>query len=191
MNLQYLTHPKFLLCGDIMKGIERREKISQMLRDSDMPLSGTYLAKILDVSRQVIVQDIAILRAEGREIMATPQGYIIPDYPARYSARRIIACVHTRTGIKDELTTIIAMGGRVLDVIVEHPLYGEIRGNLMLNSIYDVEEFCKKLENGTGQPLLLLTNGIHLHTIEADIESKLDMIEDKLRSKGYIIDTEI
>lgn len=173
-----------------MNGLERREKIVNILRDNKEPQSGTYLSKILKVSRQVIVQDIAILRAEGREIIATPQGYIIPDYSSKQQSRRIIACVHRGDEIGDELKTIVAMGGRIIDVIVEHPVYGEIKGMLMLSSIYDADNFVRKLKDSVGEPLLVLTKGVHLHTIEADSESKLDMIEDRLKEKGYLLDTE-
>lgn len=172
-----------------MNGIERREKIISMLQNSNnSPLSGTYLAGIFKISRQVIVQDIAILRAKGKGIIATPQGYIIPDYSAsKRIASRVIAAIHNSDGIEDELRTIISMGGRVIDVIVEHPVYGELRGMLMLMSIFDLEEFVKRLNKSVGQPLLVLTGGVHLHTIEADTEGKLNMIEKKLLEKGYLL----
>lgn len=170
-----------------MNGADRRKKILQMLTDSEGPYSGTYLARTLKVSRQVIVQDVAILRAEGCEIMATPQGYIIPKFSPKPFIKRIIACTHDTTGIEDELKTIISLGGRVIDVVVEHPVYGEIKGMLMLSSIYDVDMFIKKLEHSKGQPLLVLTGGVHLHTIEADSEERLDMIENELKSKGYLL----
>lgn len=173
-----------------MNGMERRKKIIEMLKEDKEPLSGTYLSKALKVSRQVVVQDIAILRAEGNDIMATPQGYIIPKYPSIKSLRRIIACIHDGADIGDELKSVISMGGKIIDVMVEHPLYGEIKGMLMLSSIYDVDEFVKKLKESVGQPLLVLTKGVHLHTIEADSEAKLDLIERKLREKGYLLDTE-
>jgi uncharacterized protein len=171
-----------------MNGNERRKKIIKMLLENKEPLSGTYLSKVIGVSMQVIVQDIAILRAEGNDIMATPQGYIIPDRSGKKYVKRIIACIHNNEGIEDELKTIISMGGRIIDVMVEHPAYGEIRGMLMLSSIYDADQFVKKLKESVGQPLLVLTNGIHLHTIEAEDDAKLYMIENRLRDKGYLID---
>ena len=142
----------------------------------------------MKVSRQVIVQDIAILRAEGNEIIATPQGYIMLKYPLDKMEKKIIACSHDRSGIEDELKTIISLGGKVIDVIVEHPVYGELKGMLMLSSIYDVDVFIKKLDEGEGQPLLVLTGGVHLHTIEAESKKKLNMIEEMLKDKGYLID---
>ena len=173
--------------GGFMNGSERREKIIEYLNGSKKPLSGAYLAKKLNVSRQVIVQDIAILRAEGKEIMATPQGYIIPDYSLNKSFSRIIACVHNSEQVEDELKTIIAVGGKIIDVIVEHPLYGELKGLLMLSSIYDAEGFVRRLKGSRGEPLLVLTKGVHLHTIEAESEEKLNIIEEELDKKGYLL----
>lgn len=172
-----------------MSGVERRLKLVEMLLENKKPLSGTYLSKLFMVSRQVIVQDVAILRAEGNEIIATPQGYIIPDYNSPKQNRRVIACVHDSDGIYDELATIVTLGGRIIDVMVEHPVYGEIRGMLMVSSIFDIEEFIKKLNESVSQPLLVLTGGVHLHTIEADSENKLDMIEKRLREKGFLLDS--
>ncbi|KPU42986.1 putative transcription repressor NiaR [Oxobacter pfennigii] len=173
-----------------MVGIERRNKILELLNSGLGSLSGSYLSKILKVSRQVVVQDIAILRAEGKDIIATPQGYIIPDYFSKKSAKRIIACKHHGQDIGDELNLIIAMGGRILDVIVEHPVYGELKGMLMLSSIMDAEEFTRRMNESVSEPLLVLTKGVHLHTIEADSEEKLNMIEEKLREKGYLLSEE-
>lgn len=171
-----------------MSGFERRKKLLQHLKDAEEPLSGSYLSRLLNVSRQAVVQDIAILRAEGHEIIATPQGYIIPRYPSVSEEKRIIACSHDRSGIEDELKTIISLGGRVIDVVVEHPVYGEIKGMLMLSSIYDVDMFIKKLGESEGQPLLVLTGGVHLHTIAADSQKKISMIEEALRNKKYLVD---
>lgn len=174
-----------------MNGLERRNKIIDMLKGSGQPLSGSYLSKVLKVSRQVIVQDIAVLRAEGKEIFATPQGYLIPDYNEVKKISRILACIHNSSEIEDELKTIIAMGGRIIDVMVEHPVYGEMKGMLMLSSMYDVDIFVRKLGDSVGEPLLVLTKGVHLHTVEADNEIKLDMIEKALKEKGYLLDREI
>jgi uncharacterized protein len=173
-----------------MNAVERRKKIIEMLGSKE-PLTGTHISKSLMVSRQVIVQDIAILRAEGYGIVATPQGYIIPDYSGKKYFRKIVACIHNSEEIGDELKIIISMGGRVIDVYVEHPVYGEIKAMLMLSSIFDAEEFVRKLKESVGEPLLVLTKGIHIHTIEADDEVKLKLIEDRLCKKGYLLNTDI
>jgi transcriptional regulator of NAD metabolism len=92
--------------------------------------------------------------------------------------------------VEDELKTIIAMGGKVIDVMVEHPLYGEMKGMLMLSSIYDADKFIKKMKESVSEPLLVLTKGVHLHTIEAESEERLNIIEKELKRKGYLIDTD-
>jgi transcriptional regulator of NAD metabolism len=173
-----------------MDAVERREKIVEVISERGEPVSGSYLARILNVSRQVIVQDIAVLRAGGRGIIATPQGYMVQNiFSGRYS-RKVIACIHSSDEVEDELKTIIAMGGKVIDVMVEHPLYGEIKGMLMLSSIYDADMFIRKMKESVSEPLLVLTKGVHLHTIEAEGEDRLSIIEKELKRKGYLIDGE-
>ena len=46
-----------------MEGDERRQFILKLLAGSESPLSGTEIAGKCGVSRQIIVQDIALLRA--------------------------------------------------------------------------------------------------------------------------------
>lgn len=169
-----------------MDGEERRDKILREILASDKPLTGSYLSKIFDVSRQVIVQDIALLRAAGNNIIATPQGYIYPK-SIKERPRRTIACTHHHEGMRDELTTIVDFGGKIIDVIIEHPVYGEFKGQLMINSRSDVNEFVAKMEEAGAEPLSALTEGVHIHTIEADDEKTLDLIELKLAEKGILL----
>ena len=60
-----------------MEGKDRRERLIALLQQADTPISGTELAKQLGVSRQVIVQDVALLRAENCEILSTNKGYLL------------------------------------------------------------------------------------------------------------------
>lgn len=173
-----------------MIGINRRSKIKEILKNSNTPISGSYLSKELDVSRQIIVQDIALLRAEGIDIIATPQGYIIPSFK-KENILKIIPCIHNKDQIEEELKIIISLGGKVLDVMVEHPIYGEIKGMLMLKSFYDIEQFMNKLNNSISEPLLVLTGGVHLHTIEVENEQILKLIESELSKKGYLLDSKL
>ena len=152
------------------------------------PIKGTELAEKFGVSRQVIVQDIALLRAKGEDILATPQGYIVLKKEKAANIVRTIACKHTGyKEIEDELTTVVDMGGKVLDVIVEHPLYGEIKSPLMISSRLDVEEFMKNLKATNAEPLSSLTDGVHIHSIEAKNEETLKKIKAGLEEKGYLI----
>ena len=170
-----------------MDSSRRREEILKAIQNSNKPLKGSYLAKLFGVSRQVIVQDVAILRAAGAEIIATPNGYIIPPNFNSGKYRRIIACRHSREDTEDELMTIVDLGGSIIDVIVEHEIYGEFKGELMIASPADVRNFVEKVKKQGAKLLSSLKEGIHLHTIEASSPEILDMIEKALDEKGYIL----
>jgi hypothetical protein len=170
-----------------MTSEQRRESILAAVRKSSKPLTGAYLARLYNVSRQIIVQDIAILRAAGYDIIATPQGYLIPRVGQSQRITRVIAVKHSRDQIEDELTTIVDLGGRILDVIIEHPVYGEFKGRLMTSSRSDVRAYLETMEKEEAKPLSALTEGVHLHTIEADSVSVLDQIEKALQEKGYLL----
>ena len=171
-----------------MESTERRSEILNSLKQLEKPIKGTELAEKFGVSRQVIVQDIALLRAKGEDILATPQGYIVLKKEKAANIVRTIACKHTGyKEIEDELTTVVDMGGKVLDVIVEHPLYGEIKSPLMISSRLDVEEFMKNLKATNAEPLSSLTGGVHIHSIEAKDEETLEKIKAGLGKKGYLI----
>ncbi len=170
-----------------MRPHERRRRIVERLKGSDEPVTGTGLAEEFGVSRQVIVQDIALLRAEGHDIIATLRGYLLPAPAAEGIVRRTFASVHTRADIATELNAIVDNGGHVLDVVIEHPLYGELRGLLMVRSRRDVEQFVAKMNEQGALPLLTLTGGPHLHTVEAPSEQHLDRIETALERAGFLL----
>lgn len=173
-----------------MDGEQRRTEIIELLKTTDTPVSGTSLAKKLGVSRQVIVQDIALLRANNKNILSTNKGYII--FESRNIAdtyKRIFAVNHTDKQTKDELYTIVGEGAKVLDVMVEHELYGQISGDLLIMSEKDVDDFVRKSECTGAKSLKELTDGVHYHTVEAEKEEILDRVEKKLREKGYLIFT--
>jgi transcriptional regulator of NAD metabolism len=165
----------------------RRENILNDLEISEIAIKGSKLAQKYKVSRQVIVQDIAILRARGIEIYATPQGYQIEKPRENVIRGRIVSKHETLEELEDELTTIIDLGGGILDVIVEHPIYGEIKAPLMLFSRRDIAEFIKKITNLEAEPLSKLTEGVHIHTIEARSEEILEEIKEALYDKEYLL----
>lgn len=170
-----------------MNSKERREYIKNLLiKNNNNTYKGQFLAEQLGVTRQVIVKDIAIIRAEGVNIIATPEGYLIPSEETNY-VRRVIAVSHGRDDIYNELECIVKFGGVVEDVTVEHSLYGEIRAMLMIKTLIDIEEFTKKFKESSAQPLSSLTKGIHLHTIKADNEEIIDCIIRELKDKNYLI----
>lgn len=165
---------------------ERRNAILAKLRASEIPLTGTALAKELGVSRQIIVGDIAILRATGIAVFATPQGYILPE-SAVAAIRTTLACRHDMHNLEAELLTIIDNGGKVLDVIVEHPVYGEIKANLMLASRRELKAFLDSLATCGAEPLSVVTGGVHLHTIEVPDKAVLWQIEEELNRQGILL----
>ena len=149
-------------------GEMRRMNILEILNNRTTPVSGTELAGKLGVSRQVIVQDIALLRADNKEIMSTYKGYILhsPDKDSR-EYMRVLRVNHGTEDTLDELQTIVDYGGRVLDVSVEHGLYGHITVDLIINNRLDASEFVAQMEQSHDQPLKALTGGCHYHTVAA------------------------
>ncbi|AYE34339.1 transcription repressor NadR [Clostridium septicum] len=168
-----------------MASTKRREDIIRLLMTSNLPIKGTDLAKKFGVTRQIIVKDIAILRASGNSIIATPDGYI---YNAiNNKIKSIIAVNHNINETISELETVVKYGGTIEDVIIEHSLYGEIRGNLMIKNLYDLNKFQDEFNNKNVKPLSNLTNGIHLHTISADREEDIESIKLELKQKGFLL----
>lgn len=171
-----------------MDGDKRREKIIQLLHINEKPLSGTELAGRLGVSRQVIVQDIALIRAVDKNILSTNKGYILfKDAAQNRKVKKSIKVKHGENEILDELFTIVDLGGKVLDVVVEHPIYGQIMVDLIIQSRADAENFVEQVKNSGTKPLNDLTDGVHYHTIEADNEARIVKIEKQLLQKGYLI----
>ena len=172
-----------------MNAEKRRENILKLLAESDSPLSGTDLAKCLAVSRQVIVQDIALLRAVNKNILSTNKGYLLFHEEEKMKGRkRSVKVRHTQQQILDELCTIVDLGGEVLDVMVNHRIYGKVSAPLNIRSRRDVEAFVENIRTGRSTPLLNVTSGYHFHHVAADQEEILDEIEAALREKGFLAD---
>lgn len=169
-----------------MDAKERRDLLRKMLASAGAPVTGTALARDLGVSRQVVVGDIAILRAAGDDIYATPQGYALPSQRVQGAISAKFACRHDWGRIEEELAIIVDNGGKVVDVVVEHPIYGEIKANLMLTSRREVGEFIQRLTNSGAEPLYTITGGVHLHTVEAASAEVLDQIKKDLEKAGIL-----
>ena len=156
------------------------------MQDRDAPIQGNDLARRFRVSRQCVVQDIAILRAGGEEILATPMGYRLPRKVGG-SFRSVIACRHTPEQTQEELEILVDHGVKILDVVVEHPIYGELRGALMIESRADLEDFIERVQAKKATLLSSLTQGVHLHTLEASREESITRAKVKLRSRGFLL----
>ncbi|MBN7773645.1 transcription repressor NadR [Clostridium aminobutyricum] len=172
-----------------MNALERRNLIVNELKNASSPISASSLASQLNVSRQIIVSDVALLRASGIDISATPRGYILADQeiPSDYGFIGFLACKHTAQQLKEELYTIVDFGAEVLDVTIEHSLYGQLSGRLDLGSRYEVDLFLKKVQNGPDLPLSILTEGIHLHKIGCKDEKTFELIKQTLTEKGMLL----
>ena len=167
-------------------GAERRQQLLCELQSAREPISGHELAEQLGVSRQIIVQDFAILRAAGHNILSTPRGYTLPAAPA--NVRAVIASRHDRAHTAQELRLLVDHGIRVVDVIVEHPVYGELRGPLMIASREDVRGFEERVLDAHVALLSELSDGLHLHTVEAPSEERLDKARQALRIAGFLVE---
>lgn len=168
-----------------MTGEDRRNEIVERIRNSETPVSGRALATAFDVSRQVIVQDIALIRAAGHNILSTNRGYIINEPKA---VRRVFKVRHTDDQLEEELNAIVDLGGRVRDVMVNHRVYGRLTADLDISSRRKAAEFLADIRNGKSSPLKNITSDYHYHTIEADSEQTLDMIASMLKEKGFLVE---
>ena len=164
-----------------MEAASRRQAILDQLRTADRPVSASALAAGLNVSRQIIVGDIALLRAGG----ATPRGYVLPR--ATDGITRTIACRHTLAQTGQELDILVDNGCTVLDVIVEHPVYGQLTGQLQISSRYDVEQFLARIRDSDAAPLSMLTGGLHLHTLCCPNEDAYTRACAALKAAGLLL----
>ncbi|HPF17250.1 MAG TPA: transcription repressor NadR [Thermotogota bacterium] len=164
---------------------QRRRCIIQALQEAETPVSGEALSQLLQVTRQIIVKDVAALRADGTQILSTSRGYSLVK---KKGIRKIIAVRHQPEQIKNELEIIIRNGGAVLNVMIEHPVYGEIRGDINISSISELFKFIALVEGSQAKPLLSVSEGgVHLHTIEVPSEEKYKQIKKELKEKGFWI----
>ena len=166
-----------------MSGEERRGKIIQALKNSDKAVSATTLAKEFDVSRQVIVQDVALLRANGKNIFSTNRAYLIQEDE---ETTRVFKVQHEDDEVEKELTTIVDLGGTVEDVFVYHKVYGVLRAEMNIKSRMDIRNYMEEIRSGKSSLLKNVTSGYHYHTVRAERVEILDMIQEELQKKGLL-----
>jgi transcriptional regulator of NAD metabolism len=171
----------FMVRCNQMTRDERHKEILQILRESDAPVSGATLADRLGVSRQIIVQDIASIRGEGAEVIATTRGYT-----AKPQASRVFKVSHSDDEVEEELTMIVDEGAAVEDVFIYHKVYGVMRGELHLRSRRDIREYLDEIASGKSSLLKNVTSGYHYHTVTAESEKILDLVGEKLRKRGFL-----
>ena len=166
-----------------MKAAERRNAIANFLLAEDKAVSGGELSEKFGVSRQIIVQDITVLKGLGYDILSTHNGYIIQKSPLKI---RVFKLHHTTEQTEDELNTIVDMGGTVVDVFVWHKVYGKMIAPLNIFSRLQVKQFIEGVRSGKSSELMNITGGYHSHTVRADSEEILDLIGNALENKGLI-----
>ncbi len=167
-----------------MDAAKRREAILLALREADSPVSAGRLAQRFGVSRQIIVGDVALLRAGGEQIAATPRGYVV-THESPWLVRTV-ACRHSAQDMARELNLMVDQGCFVRDVIVEHPLYGQLTGQLALKSRFDVEQFAARAQRAEAAPLCALTDGVHLHTLLCPDEDSFLRVRRALHEAGLL-----
>ena len=166
---------------------ERREQILSLLAESAIPVSASKLAARFDVSRQIIVGDIGVLRAAGHEIEATARGYLLGAEKKAFPFTAVIACRHGCDRLEEELNTIVDFGGTVIDVSVDHGIYGQLTGRLGISSRYEVKLFMEKVSDAD-RPLSVLSGGLHFHKIGCPDEEIFNLICAALREKVILVE---
>lgn len=169
-------------------GEERRTKLLHLLQTSTEPVTGSELSQITNVSRQVIVGDITLLKARNEPIIATSQGYLYLQTGSAQKPERIIACQHDPSRTQEELYLLVDIGITVKDVKIEHPVYGDLTASIMVSSRKEVQQFLSRVTATNASFLSELTSGIHLHTLSASSEELLDEAECALRDTGILVD---
>lgn len=170
-------------------GEERRTLILHWLMEAEKPLSGGELSKKTNVSRQVIVQDISLLKARNEPIIATSQGYLyVKPLSSNQRFERVIACIHRPEQVEQELTILVDHGVTIRDVKVEHPVYGDLTAPIFVSTRNEAAHYLQKIRETNAAYLSELTGGIHLHTIEADSLRKLDDACKALERAGFLVE---
>ena len=166
-----------------MQAAERRNAIVNLLLSEQDAVSGGTLSERFGVSRQIIVQDITVLKGSGYDILSTHSGYIMQKSPLK---ERVLKLHHTTEQTEDELSLIVELGGTVVDVFVWHKVYGKMEAKLNIFSCLQVKQFIEGVRTGKSSELMNITGGYHYHTIRAESEEIIDEIENALKERGYI-----
>ena len=168
-------------------GEERRQLLLDVLKETKQPVTGAELAKMTNVSRQVIVGDITLLKARNEPIIATSQGYLYMHQQAATAIEKIIACFHPPEQTEKELNILVDHGVTVKDVKIEHPVYGDLTASIMVSNRKEVQLFMESIKRTNAAFLSELTDGIHLHTIIAKNQQEIAAAENALKSAGMLI----
>ncbi|MBR1419931.1 MAG: transcription repressor NadR [Selenomonadaceae bacterium] len=169
---------------------ERRTELFHRLQKETKPVSGTELGKLFNVSRQIIVGDIGILRARGIQVTSTPRGYILDEQMHKVGTLTTLTCVaKDLKALEKEITTVVELEGGIRDILIKHPVYGEIRQELSIRSMSDVQRYIEKLKDSDCKPLESLTNGKHYCTVDANDVEAMDAIKKALTDAKILVES--
>lgn len=172
-----------------MKNQDRRKKILEILRNSSSPVTGDQLAKDLDVSRQVIVLDMALLRSAGNAIVSTRRGYQINgrsltmDFECRYKAM-------DTDGVMEEMNIVVDNGGMIVSITLLPDFCGPIQAFLNLKNRRDVKQYLENFRTYNIPLIATLSKGLHTLTVAADSQEELEAIRQSLQEAGILISEE-
>lgn len=180
---------KIMRSNEKILGAERRQILMTTLMRSKEPITGRELGDLTNVSRQVIVGDITLLKAKGEPIIATSRGYVYmhPQIDL-LRTEKVIVCNHTSEQTEVELNILVDNGITVKDVRIEHPVYGDLTASVMVSNRSEVKKFIENIQITNASFLLELTEGIHLHTLIANSEQEIENAVDALRLAGILVE---
>lgn len=168
---------------------KRRLEILSIIKKSEIPVSAKMLAERFGVSRQVIVQDLSVIRVSTPEIISTNKGYLFKGAASlsRNNSLREFKVCHNEDQVEEELNIIVDCGGTVKNISISHRVYGRISADMNIRSRQDVKEFLQRLSNSKSKLLGNTTFGYHYHLVEAPSEERLDIISERLDAAGLLV----
>lgn len=166
-----------------MTTAQRRDEILKILRHSEAPVAARDLAARFGVSRQVIVQDMAVIRASTSGILSTTRGYMLQQESC---CCREFKVRHSQEETAEELNLITDCGGHVKNISISHRVYGRISAEMDIRSRQDVADFIASFQGGQSGVLSGVTSGYHYHLVEAENQERLDQIEKRLHDAGFL-----
>ena len=168
-----------------MDSSKRRLLIMDILKKAQGAVTGSALSKRCNVSRQIIVGDVAILRAQGIHIISTPRGYQLIA-KQKGGLQQVFVCCHGPEMVEKELEAIVDNGGIVHNVVVEHEVYGDLEGKLNLHSRRDIQQYLKRMNDSKAELLSRISGGIHTHLVETANAEDMAAIQDALEALGVL-----
>ena len=166
-----------------MKGENRRNAIIKRLSVSSDPVCANMLSSEFNVSRQTIVKDIAKLRNLGYGISSVSRGYILDKESI---ARKVFKTYHSDEDVEKELSLIVECGGIIENVFIYHKHYNKIFAPLNIKNNDDIVLFMQNIKSGNSSLLKNVTGGYHYHTVCAQNNETINLIESALKKEGFL-----